>query len=420
MNDRAGKKKTMRQPGTRIGACLVLAASLPLALSCRTSPAEAAAGTTDTAEPTIALLDEAVARQKPIEDVFLLTGELRSVHSLDLVTPRSDSWQVQIKWLADDGTEVHQGDRTIEFDNSQIMHTIEEKKLRLIQTEIDLESREAAIESERDDKKFALERAENAHERARVDAAVPEDLLPGRKWQEYQSTLRTSQATLAKARMDLEAFEVSAKADLEVLRIARDKATRDIDVAQKSLAGLAIKAPADGIFVVSDYWREERKFQIGDTTWPGQTIATIPDLAEMEVIGYLPEVDDRKITRGMRARCILDTYPDRVFEGKIEDVAAVAEAGGQRTRGGFRVRASLVKSDPALMRPGMSVRAEVIRQSWDRALTVPKQAVRREAGKTYILRPGGGERTEVAVAACTATDCIVSSGLSEGDRVALR
>ena len=72
------------------------------------------------------------------------------------------------------------------------------------------------------------------------------------------------------------------------------------------------------------------------------------------------------------------------------------------------------------MRPGMSVRAEVVRQTWERALTVPRQAVRREAGKTFILRPGDGERSDVALAVCTPTDCIVTSGLSEGDRVALR
>ena len=63
-------------------------------------------------------------------------------------------------------------------------------------------------------------------------------------------------------------------------------------------------------FVVADFWREERKFQIGDTTWPGQTIASIPDLSLMEVLAWLPDVDDGRIAPGMHARCVLDTYPD--------------------------------------------------------------------------------------------------------------
>jgi RND family efflux transporter MFP subunit len=363
---------------------------------------------------------EAVVRARPIEDVYLLTGELAAVRSIDLTTPRSDAWQVQIKWLAEDGAELKAGDRAVEFDNSQIVQTIEEKKLALFQADVNLESRHASLRADREDRTFAVDRALLAVERARMDAGVPQDLLERRKWQERQAVLRTAEATLEKARMDLEAFEVSSKAELDMLRIARDKAARDIEAAQKGLEALAVRAPRDGIFVVADNWREDRKYQAGDITWPGQTIATIPDLSVMEVRGYLPEVDDGRIAPGQKIRCILDTYPDRVFTGRIEEVASVASEGSWRTRGGFLVRASLGKSDPVLMRPGMSARVEVVRAEWPRALTVPRGAVLREGSRSWVERPGGGSRVDVKLAACTPTDCVVESGLVEGDRVAVR
>lgn len=397
-----------------VASALVLAAAL-LSLRCGTSAARST-----TAPSRAAEMGEAIVRAGPLEDVFLLTGELHAMHSLELVTPRSDSWEVQIKWLAEDGAELLSGDRAIEFDNTPVLQTIEEKKLRMIQSEIDLESRGAALAAEEDDKRFALERAEIASEKARAEAAVPEDLLERRKWQERQAALRYSEAALQKAGLELEAFEVSAKADLEVLRIARDTAARDIAAAEATVDALSIRAPRDGIFIIGDYWREERKLQVGDSAWAGLTIATIPDLDAMEIVGLLPEVDDGRISRDMKARCILDTYPDRIFQGKVVEVASIADESGSRGRGGFRVRISLERSDPELMRPGMSVRVEVIRHSWERALTIPKQALSREGGASFVERPGGAGRVEVGIAACTPTDCVVASGLEEGDRVAIR
>jgi multidrug efflux pump subunit AcrA (membrane-fusion protein) len=71
------------------------------------------------------------------------------------------------------------------------------------------------------------------------------------------------------------------------------------------------------------------------------------------------------------------------------------------------------------MRPGMSVRVEVIRRAWERALTVPRRAVLRRDKGTFVARAGGGEPVAVGIAACTPTDCVIESGLSEGDHVRL-
>ena len=46
---------------------------------------------------------EARATRRPVEDVFLITGELRATRSVSLVTPRSEG-QLQIRWMAEDGT----------------------------------------------------------------------------------------------------------------------------------------------------------------------------------------------------------------------------------------------------------------------------------------------------------------------------
>jgi HlyD family secretion protein len=367
---------------------------------------------------------EARAVQRPLEDVFLLTGELRAVRSVSVVTPRSEG-PLQIRWMVEDGTEVAEGERVLEFDAARVIQNIEELRLRLRQAENERESRAHTLAAEGDRKRVAVDKAEIEAEKARVDAAVPRELRAAVEWRRMQALLLEKQADLEKARLDLKAFQTSSRSDLEVLRRTEEKVRREVDAAEKSLASMSVRAPRGGVFLVSNFWQwgpeGPRKLQPGDTVWPGFGVAAIPDPSAMEVAATLSEVDHGRVVAGMKVRCILDTYPDRTFEGRVEEVRAVAAeprrmAGGASSVSGFPVLISLARTDP-VMRPGLSVRVEVVRRSWPHALTVPRQAVRFERDTAMVVRKGQAGSTPVRIAGCTPLECIVESGLAEGDDV---
>jgi multidrug efflux pump subunit AcrA (membrane-fusion protein) len=366
-----------------------------------------------------------VAR-KAVEDVFLLTGELSSVRSVSLNTPRGEG-ELQIRWMAEDGAEVKEGDRLVEFDAARLIQTIEERRLKLRQAENDRESRERSAAAEVERKRVAVEKAQVEAEKARIDAEVPRELRPAVEWRKFQAAWQERKAALEKARLEREAYGASSRSEIATARAGEDKARRDVAAAERSLAGMSLLAPRAGIFLVGNFWQwgpeGPRKLQPGDTVWSGYPVGTIPDPTEMEVRAALAESDHGRIAPGMKGRCILDTYPDRVFEGRLEEVGSVAREGGGRgwfasaTRPGFPVRVSLARSDP-LMRPGLSVRVEVVRGSWAAALSVPRGAVRFETDGP-VVRRAGGETAKVSLSACTPLECVVESGLAEGDRVSL-
>jgi len=396
------------------GLVVVLVASLGGGLSCR-----AASGSSNETPA-----GEARVVRRPVEDVFLLTGELRAVRSVSIVTPRGEG-ELQIRWMVDDGAEVAEGERVVEFDAARLIQNIEERRLKLRQAENERESRERTLAAEADRKRVAVDKAEVEAEKARLDAAVPRELQAAVEWRRLQSVLQEKQAALEKARLEREAFETSSRSDLEVLRRTEEKAGREVAAAEKSLVGMSVQAPKSGIFLVGNFWQwgpeGPRKLQPGDTVWPGYPVASIPDPSEMEVGANLSEVDHGRIATGLSARCILDTYPDRVFEGRIEEVGAVAAEprrtfGPMGSRTGFPVRVSLVRTDP-LMRPGLSVRVEVVRKAWAQALVVPRKAVRFEKEQPVVMKKGLTGSSPVRVAACSPVDCVVESGLAEGDRV---
>jgi hypothetical protein len=379
-----------------------LAAALAAGAACRSAAGSSEGGPSS----------EAVVVRRPVEDVFLLTGELRAVRSASVVTPRSEN-ELQIRWMADDGADVAEGERVVEFDSARLLQSIEERRLKLRQARNELESRGWTLAAESDRKRVAVDKAEVEAEKARVDAVVPRELRPAVEWRRMQALLQEKQAALEKARLDQEAFRTSSRSDLEVLRRTEEKTRRDVEAAEKSLQSMSVQAPRNGIFLVGMHWP-------GDTVWPGFPVASIPDPRQMEVAATLSEVDHGRIEAGMKVRCILDTYPGRTFEGQVEEVGAVAAEARRIRMGalptGFNVRVSLVRTDP-LMRPGLSVRMEVVRQTWPQALAVPRQAVRFEKDQAVVMRAGLTGSSPVRVAACTALDCVVETGLAEGDRV---
>ncbi|HUL78235.1 MAG TPA: HlyD family efflux transporter periplasmic adaptor subunit [Vicinamibacteria bacterium] len=381
-------------------------------------------GRADSAAPAAPAELRVVA--KPVEDVFLLTGELRSVRSYSLVTPRSEG-DLQIRWMVEDGSEVREGERLVEFDASRLIQTIEERRLRLRQAENDRESRERSAAAEAEKKRVAVEKAEVEADKARIDAVVPRELRPAVEWSKFQSVWQEKKAALEKARLEREAYAVSSRSEIATALAAEEKARREVAAVEKSLGSMSLLAPKSGIFLVGAFWQwgpeGPRKLQPGDAVWPGYPVGTIPDPSEMEVQAALAESDHGRVAPGMRARCILDTYPDRVFEGRLEEVGSVARESGGRgwfasaVMPGFPVRISLARTDP-LMRPGLSVRVEVVRRTWPKALSVPRGAVRFEKEGPVVRRAGGGA-VKVRVSACSPVECVVESGLAEGDRVSL-
>jgi multidrug efflux pump subunit AcrA (membrane-fusion protein) len=69
------------------------------------------------------------------------------------------------------------------------------------------------------------------------------------------------------------------------------------------------------------------------------------------------------------------------------------------------------------MRPGLSVRVEVVRGRWSEAPVVPRAAVRYQDGGAFVRLAGASRPSRVRLATCTPIDCVVESGLKEGDRV---
>jgi multidrug resistance efflux pump len=282
-----------------------------------------------------------------------------AVRSVTLTVPESPTWIVQVRWMETDGAAVKKGQRLIEFDSSSVTATLEDRRLAVEEAEAELARSDAEASVVLEEKLFAVEQKKALAARARIDASVPEELQSRREHQDRALALQKAETELAKAGEDLAAFRRAADAERSVKVVARDRTVAERDEAEGALAGMTLAAAQDGFFVVSDNPRERRKFQVGDSAWPGLIVARIPDLSSLQAEAWLFDVDDGKLAEGAAAVVVPDAFPSVRLAGRVEEISAVAQStGGDSPRRAFKVVVPVRGEGSAGLRPGMSVKVE--------------------------------------------------------------
>lgn len=357
------------------------------------------------------------ARRGTFRERILLGGELAAARSEAVSVPRTREFQLQIRWLAEDGQAVAAGAPLVEFDNSRFSSEIEEKRLAAATAANRLSLKAAQGKTAGTERDFAVRKAENELEKARIEAAIPPDLLSLREYQERQLAVSRAESELARARSDVATGRQTQEADVAVERIALEKARREIDEAESSIQALTLRAPRPGIVLIGEHPWEGRRLQIGDNVFPGMPVASLPDLESMQVEADLSDVDDGRVRPGMRVVCVLDAYPGRSYSGRIVEISPVArESRRSPLLRSFPVLIALDRPDPERMRPGMSARVEVAGAERPGALLVPRAALDLNGAKPRAgLREGGF--AEVTLGPCSPSECVVESGLREGARL---
>ena len=363
-----------------------------------------------------------IVRRGDLRPRLLLTGELAAASAEELKVPRTPSWQVQVRWMAEDGTVVRAGDRVVELDNTPFTRELEDKRATAADATTELARKQAEGRSSLAEKEFAVEQRRSELAKARLAASIPPDLLSSREYQDRQLALSRAEVELAKAEKDLAAQRQGSGADVEVQRITLRRSEREIAQAESAIDALILRAPRDGIILAANHPWQGRKIREGDDVWVGMTVAVLPDLSTLQVEADLSDVDDGRVKPGMEAICTLDAYPAESFHGRVVDISAVARESQRRPLlRSFDVRVRLDRLKPEMMRPGMSVRVEVLGQELSDRLLVPRAALDFSAPRPRVRLAGspggGGSIREVRLGPCDASSCVVEQGLEEGARL---
>ena len=330
--------------------------------------------------------------------------------------------------LVPEGTRVEKGDRLARFDASQIEQDLSRQENELVRARQELESLEKAelplelldMESKRMDAQAEvaaeerfLESARNLEERGLMSAgevAQQEQKVAGLKTRGEQLDTRIEltkkhvhAARLAKARAALEAAE------------------RQRDFTASQLALCEVRAPVAGTAVLMPLpvGGEYRTAHVGDTLFRNQAFLCLPDPTEHVVRGFVGETELPWVKPGSAVAAVPAAFPDVKLSGRVESVGGMAQTrpGQPAWRKFFPVQIALDPISEALP-VGISVRADVVAGESSDALTLPREALEWRGGRSFV-RKASGEETEVKTGLADAARIEITSGLAEGDEVAL-
>jgi multidrug efflux pump subunit AcrA (membrane-fusion protein) len=348
---------------------------------------------------------------------ILLTGELMAADSAPVVIPNVNVWPMQIRWLAEDGVEVQEGDLVVELDSSQLDTNIEELRVAVIEAENGLLSARARIAAEVVEAEFAVTEAEARLAKARLQASVPRGLYSEQAYHRRLLDLDQAELELGEARSNLDSVQGSGQIELRIEEIGLRKAREAVATAERELRTMSLYAPRSGVLVINGKPREQRPFQPGDEVYPGYLAATIPDLGSMIVKAELSDVDDGRVTHGQQVSATLDAFPDLVFTGRVSKIDSHATANTSWSRRRFfRVTVELDLVDTERMRPGMSVKVVVHEQPLSDVLLVPRAALTWRQQKAELILANHA-RVPVTVGSCNPQVCVVEDGVAEGTRL---
>ena len=316
--------------------------------------------------------------------------------------------------LVQRGAHVAQGTALIELDSAEARADLAAAQARVSQARADL----AVIE--RGGRATDLSAISGDLEREKLELAVAQ--------KEYDSLVRLQakqaatayEVSQAKDRVERAQVQIqSLERRREALVVPQDRSAAEarlhdaesaVTLAEERIRKSVIRAPIAGTIYQFD-------LKPGAYLNAGDLVAAIGQLGRVRVKVFVDEPDLGRVTRGKPVVITWDAVPGRQWKGTVDKTPTQIVALGTRQVG--EVLCVIDNPNNELL-PGTNVNVEISSEEASNALTIPKEAVRRELGQAGVFALAGNTLTwkkiTLGVANTTRTQV---EGLNENDAVAL-
>jgi multidrug efflux pump subunit AcrA (membrane-fusion protein) len=327
--------------------------------------------------------------------------------------------EIKIQDLIPEGTIVKEGDYVGRLDPSDVNEQI-------IDARLNLEGAEAKFTQQQLDTTLSLKQERSSLKDLRFSMEET-DLELKQSIYEPPATIRKLEINLEKSERDLkeklENYTIKKRqANAKMVEVGTQvsKIKKELNDLLDLLNSFTIYSKGNGMITYDKDWDGTKK-KVGSSISPWDpTIASLPDLTQMESKTYANEVDIRKIKKDLPVKVGFDAFPDIEMRGIVTDVANV----GENKRGSdvkvFQVSIKLEGSDKNI-RPGMTTSNKILTFEQKDVLSIPLEAIFSKDSITYVYKKSGFSVTkkQVKIGVSNNDSVIITEGLKEEDVVYL-
>ena len=343
------------------------------------------------------------------------TGKIQPITKVEV---KSKASGIVEKLFVDINYKVHKGQPLAELDQQEILAQVEAQKAQLAAAEANVGTYEANIEQDK------------------VNAAAPD--LPMYKTtldrnMQMQKEGVVSQQALDNANKDYlaalnkrDGSQAQIGVDIAKLKQAKAQVLQSeasLKQLEEQLSYTTIVAPMDGVIL-------SRDVEIGDAVSSilvlGSTatlVMTEGDTSQVYVQGKVDEADIAHVYMNQPARIKVESFRDRVFNGKVTKIAPLGVEKDNVTT--FEVRVS-IDNPGGELKANMTANAEILLDEHKSVLSVPENAVMYDPQKNATVeipdksKKEGKSKVTVKVGLSNGSATEILSGLKEGDQVILQ
>jgi HlyD family secretion protein len=202
-----------------------------------------------------------------------------------------------------------------------------------------------------------------------------------------------------------------SKPEIARVEAQRVEAQATYDAAQDVVAKSNVRAPFDGIV----YSLPAKQ---GGFVAAGDLLLQVADLRKVLVRAFVDEPDVGRLAPGDPIEITWDALPGRVWQARVTAIPSTVKLRGSRNVG---ETTCIVDNADLKLLPNVNVGITIVAAAHDHVLVVPREAVRTDDTKPYVLQIVDHElkRRDVETSLSNLTQVEVTRGLSARDVIAI-
>jgi HlyD family secretion protein len=343
------------------------------------------------------------------------TGKIQPITKVEV---KSKASGIVEKLFVDINNHVTKGQPLAQLDQQEILDQVEAQRAQLAAAQANVGTYEANIEQDKVNAsapdlpmyKLTLDRNLEMQKAGVVSRQALDDAN-----RDYLAALTRRDSSHAQIGVD------TAKLKQAQAQVLQSQAS--LKQLEEQLGYTTIVAPMDGVVLSRDVEMGDAVSSILVLGSTATLIFTEGDTNEVYVQGKVDEADIAHVYMGQPARIKVESFRDRIFNGKVTKIAPLGVEKDNVTT--FEVRVS-IDNPGGELKANMTANAEILLDEHKNVLSVPENAVIYDNQKNASVQiPDKGQKDgvrkiPVKVGLSDGSKTEIVSGLKEGDQVVLQ
>jgi HlyD family secretion protein len=343
------------------------------------------------------------------------TGKIQPITKVEV---KSKASGIVEKLFVDINDRVHKGQELAQLDRQEIEAQVDAQRAQLASAQANVTTYQANIEQDKVNAaapdlpmyKATLDRNIQMNKEGIVSHQALDDVN-----RDYLAAMTRRDAARAQVGVDT--------AKLKQARAQVMQSEASLKQLEEQLSYTTIIAPMDGVILSRDVEMGDAVSSILVLGSTATLVMTEGDTSEVYVQGKVDEADIAHVYLGQPARIKVESFRDRMFNGKVTKIAPMGVEKDNVTT--FEVRVS-INNPGGELKANMTANAEILLDEHKGVLTVPENAVIYDNQKNASVQvpdshqKEGFRKVPVTVGLSNGSVTEIVNGLKQGDQVVLQ